>query len=30
MGREITESILIVDTGVERPANVPRKLTVID
>jgi ectoine hydrolase len=30
MGLEITESILITDTGVECLADVPRKLTVID
>ncbi|TPE46892.1 ectoine hydrolase DoeA [Amaricoccus solimangrovi] len=30
MGLEITESILITETGVECLANVPRKLTVID
>jgi ectoine hydrolase len=30
MGLEITESILITDTGVESLADVPRKLTVID
>jgi len=30
MGLEITESILITETGVECLANVPRQLTVID
>ena len=30
MGLEITESILITETGVECLANVPRKLLVID
>lgn len=30
MGLEITESILITETGAECLANVPRKLTVID
>jgi ectoine hydrolase len=30
MGLEITESILITETGVECLADVPRKLLVVD